>query len=167
MIDLTQSRLKSLLSYDPDTGLFTWVHQKVGSGRGRIEPGSIAGRNVKGYRSIKVDQRAHYAHRLAWFYVHGVWPVDQIDHINGDKSDNRICNLRPASNSENLRNIGAKRNCSSGIKGVDWVEKDQRWRARIRTPQGRIDLGYFREKDQAAAAYAKAAHELHGEFAKT
>ena len=165
MIDL--ARLKELLTYDPVTGIFVWSHAKIGKGRGRIEPGTTAGRLLKGYVAIKIDQRQYYAHRLAYLYVNGVWPLEEIDHINGNKSDNRICNLRPATRSQNGMNTGAKRSSASGIKGVDWNKKDHRWRARIRTPQGRKDLGGFLTKEEAAAAYAKAAEELHGEFART
>lgn len=167
MIDL--QRLKELLTYYPDAGVFVWSHAKVGKGRGRIEPGTIAGslNPYRGYIYLKIDQRMYSAHRLAYFYVNGAWPADEIDHINGDKTDNRINNLRPATRSQNGMNTRAKSRNTSGIKGVDWNKKQQRWRARIRTLKGRKDLGGFLTKEEAAAAYARAAHELHGEFAKT
>jgi hypothetical protein len=157
---LTAERLRELLAYDPETGAFTWC-----VARGRQGAGSAAGAdNGDGYRGIEIDRRRYQAHRLAWLYVHGAWPAEQLDHINGAKSDNRIGNLREATNAENVRNRTPKPGTLAGAKGVTW-DRDG-WRARV-WKDGRCHcLGRFSTVDEARAAYAAAALEHHGEFAR-
>jgi hypothetical protein len=98
---ITAERLRKLLAYDPETGVFRWKVQ-----RGRVRAGSIGGTLIKsGCHMIAIDWRTYPAHRLAWLCVHGCWPVDQIDHVNGIRTDNRIANLREAIRNENNENI--------------------------------------------------------------
>ncbi len=101
--ELTAEYLRSILHYDQETGIFTW---KVRTAR-RVKAGDVAGcSDGDGYRLIKVQSRLYKAHRLAWLYIHGSWPKDQIDHINRIRTDNRIANLREVSNKQNLQNTG-------------------------------------------------------------
>jgi len=146
---LTVERLKELLHYDPETGLFHW---KVS--RGYIaQPGHLAGvTNKRGYIYIGVDGRGYLAHRLAWFYMTGRWPADQIDHINQTKSDNRFSNLRECDNSQNQQNTGLRADNRSGFKGVS-LHKSGRWVAERRLRGRRIHLGYHQTPEAAHAAY--------------
>ena len=124
---LTAERLRALLDYDPVTGVFTWKATRTGQAvAGRIAGGALH----TGYHRIQIDGRAFLAHRLAWLYVHEVWPQGQIDHINGVKADNRIANLREATASQNGQNRrGSQINNGSGLLGVYPHDASGRWRA--------------------------------------
>jgi len=150
---LTQDRLKQLLRYDPDTGIFVW----------RIALSCVAAettagtQDLKGYIRISVDRRIYAAHRLAWLYTHGVWPVAEIDHINRTRNDNRIANLRESDRSLNCHNSNLRADNVSGHRGVGWHKPQQKWRARISIAGCMHELGYFVDKESAVAAYRKAA----------
>jgi HNH endonuclease/AP2 domain len=160
---LTQKRLKELLHYNPETGIFTWL-MKPSPQANRISADNIAGHiNVEGYFVIGIDGKVYKAHRLAWFYMAGVWP-NQIDHINGIRNDNRWCNLRLVKKSQNALNRGENKNNTSGIKGVSWYKKYEKWVAQIGKNKKRINLGYFDTKEEAHAAYCEAAIKYFGEF---
>lgn len=161
-----QQKLREQVDYDESTGAFTW---RV-SGRGRFKrAGAPAGsRASRGYLRLCVEGLGeHYAHRLAWLYVTGEWPPEQIDHINGDRSDNRISNLRACSLQENRRNtIGIPtRRKYSRFKGVT-KDKYGRWCAQITRDGVGIRLGPFDTEEAAASAYREKAKEVHGEFAR-
>lgn len=159
--ELTHKHLLEIMNYDPDTGVFSWV------GKPPKHSSKIAGSSAhSGYRKICIDSKRYYAHRLAWFFVHGMWPSKYIDHINGDCSDNRISNLREATHAENLRNTGPQRNSVSGIKGV-YLHQPNVWRARISVGKRAIHLGIFSDKEKAEVAYRVAAKKYHGAFART
>lgn len=159
---LTQTRLKECLSYNPETGEFRALFTS-----GARRAGDIAdARHPKGYTAITLDGGRYLAHRLAWLYVHGQFPPEDIDHINGVKSDNRICNLRAANRSQNMANIGALSNSKSGIRGVRFYSRTSRWIASIRADGKTTHLGYFATAEEAAQAYREAATRLHGEFAR-
>ena len=166
MSNLTADRLRQLLSYDASTGIFT---RRI-SQTNRVKVGDIAGSpNQKGYINIMVDGRLYPSHRLAWLYVHGEWPRAQIDHINGTKTDNRIANLREATNSQNMQNMRtARSDNTSGLLGVRWHKRDKRWHARIMVDGKARHLGSFGSSDDAQAAYLAAKRQLHdfGEVAK-
>ena len=165
MIDLTgvsHHRLLELLSYDPSTGVFT---RKV-SLSNRTPVGSIAGTVTKGYSYLYVDGTRYAAHRLAWFYVHGVWPTNLLDHRNLYGTVNNIDNLRPATKSTNGANRGLNKNNSSGFKGVVEFRKN-RFLAGIKVNKVYKRLGYFLDPKEAAVAYDLAAVEHFGEFALT
>lgn len=158
---LTQQRLKELVTYDPETGLFTWQT----SCGGRSTPGRRAGaKKSDGYIVIGLDGGAYQAHRLAWLYVHGRWPNSFLDHMNGNKSDNRIGNLRLATNTQNHQNVGITRSNTSGFKGVRKLRK--KWQAQIRANGRWLYLGVYPTPEEAAAAYKEAAAKYHGEFAR-
>ncbi len=158
----TQKRLHELFYYNPDTGIFI---RKVQSAN-RTKKGEIAGSiNKKGYRCMKVDNGKYQAHRLAWLFVHGEWPNDQIDHINGDKQDNRICNLRVVNNSENQQNaIKAHVNNVTKMRGVRYYKNPRNIRkygAVISINGKRIYLGSFHSPEEAYDVYLSAKLKLH------
>ena len=161
---VTAEEVRRLLAYDPDTGIFVW---KVD--RGIVRAGDIAGRTQKigrtEYVYITVSIRQYRAHRLAWLYVHGEWPRHLIDHINGIGSDNRICNLREATNAQNMQapNVRLMSNNKSGHAGVTFHKDRQEWRATICVQQKRIFIGRFDTMEAAAEARAKA-KKIHHAF---
>lgn len=162
----TQARLKQALDYDPETGLFTWIEPR----RGRMLF-SIAGHVDKstGYRDISLDDRSYHAAKLAWLYVFGEYPECVIDHINRNKSDDRIDNLRLATQSGNVINSGMFANNTSGVRGVYFYkERNKRgwpaWWAYITYEGTRKSLGYYRNKEEAAHARMEAELILFGEF---
>jgi len=119
------------------------------------------GDHGSGYKVIGVDGKLYLAHRLAWFFVHGNWPSDQIDHINGIKDDNRICNLREATTSENHQNMPLIKSNRSGAVGVHWDRASGRWMAQIAVNRRRKTLGRFDTVEDAARAYQEAKAHLH------
>jgi hypothetical protein len=155
---LTQERLKELLNYDPATGIFTW---RIAI-RGNVKVGQKAGNlHPKGYVIISVDRRLAKAHRLAWLYVHGEMPPDELDHINRIPNDNRIANLRLADRYTNTQNTGMQKNNTSGYRGVSWHKGQRKWRARISIRGKMNELGYFHSKDDAAKRYEEVARVHH------
>lgn len=146
---LTQDRLKELLSYDPETGVFT---HKTYRG-GRIKAGERAGALMnKGYVHIKVDGKKYLAHRLVWLYVSGQFPTDEVDHINGDRADNRLVNLRAVTKKQNCENRKQQINNKSGHRGVHWHKASGKWQAMIRHQGELIPLGLFNDVIDAANA---------------
>lgn len=157
---LSRSRLLQVLDYDPQTGIFRW---KISNGR-RAVVGEIAGSvQVSGHIHIGIDKRRYGAHRLAWLYVHGVWPSEQIDHKNCVPHDNRLNNLREATSQQNARNKPGWRSTPKGVLSRPCGKK---WRARIRVDRRLISLGDFHTEEEAAAAYKVAAEKHFGEFAR-
>ena len=153
---LTAERLHELLSYDLETGIFKWKRQRS------VPPGKKAGcPSDNGYIQIKVDSRRRQAHRLAWLYVHGRWPADQIDHINGVRDDNRIANLREANHAENQQNQKLRADNVSKQPGVYWDKKNQRWHAQIKVNKRTFSLGRYTIFADAVAARVKAKAERH------
>lgn len=161
-LDLTQDILKSLLHYDPKTGLFTWLV----TNSNRAKAGSIAGCVVGQHISITIDRRMHRAHVLAWLYMKGVWPDHEIDHEDHNGYNNIWTNLRRATHQQNMMNCRRDRkNNTSGLRGVYWNKKDKRWRAQISVNGTNIHLGNFINKEDASVAYEEMRRELFGEFA--
>jgi|JI9StandDraft_2_1071091.scaffolds.fasta_scaffold13570_7 hypothetical protein len=145
---LTQERLKQLLSYDPEMGVFTWNISK-GS---RAQVGSTAGCIGARYSTIGIDGRNYMIHVLAWLYTTGSFPENEIDHINGDGFDNRWINLRSATRKENMENTSLFSSNSSGYRGVTWYEKNMKWGAIACHNGKRYFAGLFETKEQAAVA---------------
>jgi len=150
---LTQTYLKELLHYDPDTGLFTWTRRISNF----VKAGDLAGgRNQRGYWKIMIKNKSYAAHRLAFLYMTGEFPAIDTDHINGDKADNRAVNLRSVTNAENGRNSKRSTRNTSGHVGVGWAKADKRWWAAIKVDYKRIGLGQFKTKEEAIMARRKA-----------
>jgi len=162
MKQITVERLREVLAYDPETGIFT---RKV-STNSRVKIGDVATHmGPFGYLYIQVDGGRYFAHRVAWFYQTGSWPAEMIDHINGVKSDNRFANLREATRSQNMQNRRTYKSNACGLKGVGWNIRRNRWQAKISVNGTRMFLGYFDTPEEAHAAYVAAAERHHGEFA--
>jgi hypothetical protein len=160
-MSISAERVREVLNYDPETGLLTWKAPKAHN----VSIGDVAGYiNRGGYRRISVDDKEYQAHRLAWLYVHGSFPAALLDHINGDRADNRIANLRNASSSENHRNSGMYKNNTTGFKGVAYHAHSGRWRAETLFNGVRRSLGYYPSAEEAGAAYQAFAKANFGEF---
>jgi hypothetical protein len=155
---ITAERARELLTYDVTTGCVAW---KVA--RGKVRPGRRAGNNRRdGYHVLRVDGRNVLAHRIAWLIVHGVWPSGDLDHINGDPSDNRLANLRDVSHSVNLQNRRVPQaSATSGRLGVTWDKRNKRWQAAIRVGGKTRHIGRFDDIDVAAEAYLAAKRACH------
>jgi hypothetical protein len=160
--------LHRLFAYDPTTGKLTWrlkPHQKAQ----RIQPGDDVGTVKKGrgnYLSIGIGRKYYLAHRIIWKMTTGDDPADQIDHVDGDRLNNRWNNLRPASNGQNKWNSSLSRNNKSGVKGVCWDAGHKKWKAYISIGGKQSRLGRFASIDEAAVAVNAARTKLHGEFAR-
>jgi len=161
---ITHHDLLSMLQYDPETGNFTWLRPPSNKPHWI---GAIAGSKVRGRIRIMIYRKSYFAHRLAWFYVHGAWPSSLIDHIDGNPLNNRLSNLREATPTQNQAN---KRRCKrnrSGFKGVGKCPRvGGKWVARIRIDGRQRTIGRFNTPDSAYAAYLSAAREVHGDFAR-
>lgn len=143
--DLTAQRLREVLHYDPETGVFTWRVQPSS----QVKVGDVAGGpGDQGYARITVDGFNRSAHRLAWLYMHGEFPKNQIDHADGVRNNNRLSNLRESSQSENCQNRAMRSDNTSGFIGVN--RKKGKWRAQIMVEGKNTTVGYF---DDPAAAY--------------
>ena len=127
-MSLTHKRLRELLHYDQDLGWFMWL-----ADRNQLAmAGSVAGKiGADGYARIKIDGREFLAHRLAFFYVAGRWPADQIDHRDGQRANNSFDNLREATRAENLQNQSQFANNNTGVRGVYWITAIEKFRATI------------------------------------
>lgn len=160
---LTMDEVANRLRYDPATGIFTW-RVRVST---RTKAGDVAGKvRADGYRIIKIDGRDIYAHRLAWFLTYGQVPTLPLDHINGNRDDNSIANLREATASQNTINQKLRSDNRSGYRGVQWSERHKKWRARIKVDGETTELGYFDTALAASNAYEMAADRLHGAFVR-
>lgn len=155
---VTQGRLKELLYYDPQTGVFTWRVDRSRLAKSGCVAGSI---NSCGYRNIWIDRKQYKASRLAWLYVHGAFPSGFIDHIDRVRANDRISNIRVASRSENGQNLTVKKNNKSGFVGVNWHKGTSKWTAQIMINGKKIYLGVFNTPEEAATARARAKAVYH------
>lgn len=153
---ISLDRLKEFLRYDPENGLFTWRVTR------KVRAGTVAGSlHAYGYIHIKIYGKEYKAHRLAWLYTFGVVPEHEIDHINGERSDNRLCNLRLATRAENQQNRRKVKPGTSKHLGVFFHKREGKYRAQIQFQGKRLQLGSFVNEDDAASAYNAAKHRLH------
>lgn len=153
---LTQKRLKDLLSYNPESGLFTRLNKKqspIGKTKDRY-----------GHLNITVDGKRYKAHRLAWLYLYGEFPIGFIDHINGVSDDNRCVNLRVVTNTQNLQNQKIRSTNTSGYKGVSWNKQRLKWKAECCANYITTVIGYFDTPEEASKAYNAFAKVAHGAF---
>jgi hypothetical protein len=154
---LTQERLKELLEYDAETGVFRWRTAR----NGRVKAGSVAGTvNADGYVIIFIDYRPYPAHRLVWLWVYGRWPKRLLDHENRVRNDNRIRNLREADEFQNAQNATSIAE-GKGVRGTYWHKVARKWAAGIRHKGKTVYLGLFPTREEAHAAYLAAATRFH------
>lgn len=158
---LTGKRLRELLHYDVDTGVFTWIAPTSN----RIKVGSTAScKDAYGYTVIRINSILYKAHRLAWLYCFDELPILALDHINGIKDDNRLDNLREASSQDNCRNRCIQSNNTTGYIGVTYYPTSNKYRASITINKKSIHIGYYDTAEQASIAYQLKAKELFGVF---
>eukprot|EP00919_Chromeraceae_sp_WS-2016_P001409 GHVR01003483.1.p1 GENE.GHVR01003483.1~~GHVR01003483.1.p1 ORF type:complete len:170 (-),score=10.84 GHVR01003483.1:799-1308(-) len=162
MDDITADELRQLIDYHPFDGSFQWVESGKGRKFTRKNAGAISdsGCCIK-YVKIRVKRKLYFAHRLAWLWVHGAWPEHQIDHADGDGTNNRLANLREATSRQNLANRSRIRNSQYPYKGI--ARSGKKWIAQFPKKY----LGTFESPEAAAKEYDRAAIEAYGEFAKT
>lgn len=158
--------LRSIMDYSSETGVFTWRHRDGVSRRTNMrfagkESGSTRG---DGYVIICIDYKSFMAHRLAWRWMTGDDPVQEIDHIDGNTSNNRFSNLRIVTHAQNIHNSARFRKSTSGVKGVSWDKRDSKWVAHICVSGKQTSLGYYSTIEAAADAYKAAAIKHFGQF---
>lgn len=162
MAELTYDQVSECFKYDPETGSFTWLKrppEHFSSKRYTNQfncrfAGDLAFTNFNrgGYLRVRVFNTLVYAHRVAWLLHYGEWPTGVIDHLNGDRSDNRISNLRDGTVSQNMRNQRRRRDNKSGFGGVSWDKEKKKWIAQVSSRGKYVHLGYFADFDDAKAA---------------
>lgn len=158
---LTQDLLQALFSYQPDGRLL----RKVTTNPRAPAHGYSGSPNKAGYLRTRVLGRLYYNHHLVWFLHHGSWP-SALDHINGNRADNRLENLRICNHQQNMRNASRRADSKTGVKGVGWREDKQKYRARIGINGKEMCLGHFVTLDEARSAVEAARTTHHGEFAR-
>jgi hypothetical protein len=157
---ITQELLHALFAYREDGALIRKVTTNP-----RAQAGQVSGCiNKGGYLRTRIQGKLYFNHRLVWFLHHGTWPT-AIDHVNGDRQDNRIENLRPCTLSQNMHNSKNKTTNKTGVKGVTWSTQKKRYRARIVVKRKEIFIGYFETIEEAKKTIEQAREKYHKEFA--
>lgn len=160
---MAPDEVRSLIKYDPETGSLSWLIRRGSAQAGK----AINTMSTDGYIVVGINRKRYQAHRVAWAIHHGDWPNSDIDHINGNRADNRIVNLRLCDDSQNQCNVSKKSGSfTSSYKGVGFHKGSKKWRARIRMRNKRVELGYFDTQEQAYAAYCEASKNYHGEYGR-
>jgi hypothetical protein len=177
----TADFVRQILDYNPETGVFRWKARTPEMFRDTPKrskehacanwnsryAGELAGGHAhNGYVSIAINNRKYYAHRLAWFYMKGEWPINSVDHADMGTSNNAFANLREATQSQNMRNIRHPRNNTSGVKGVYWNSAAGRWCASFHIHRKHIHIGLFDSIEEATDALSKAMVKHFGAFAR-
>lgn len=165
---ITQELLRAIIDYNPQTGTFLWKDRADVNNwwNGRYS-GASAGAYKDGYKVIRIHRKMFRAHRLAWLYIYGYLPKGDLDHIDGNRANNKISNLREATRSQNCMNSRKSINNSSGFKGVYFRPDTKKWQAYIGAHGKRKILGCFDCPAAAHFSYIIAADKLHGEYART
>ena len=155
--------LDCFVSYNPETGDFLWIRDKARSKKGS-QVGWMCG---EGYRRTKFNGKTIFLHRLAWECVNGIALGEmEIDHIDGNRSNNKISNLRPATKSQNMHNSKIRKNNNSGVKGVNWCKDHGKYHAQLMINSRKINVGYFHDLEDAKHAVMQARMKLHKEFSR-
>lgn len=157
---LTAEIARQALSYDPDSGSLTWLIS-----RGTVKAGSKVCRvSNRGYLTVKIFGKTYQAHRVAWLIVHGEWPIT-IDHINRQRTDNRLVNLRNATQQQNMCNVPRKRTNTSGVRGVSWHSQSEKWQVEVKADGKRYYLGSYQDIELAELVASEGRLKLHKEYA--
>jgi len=164
----SQEYIRSVFDYNPNTGVFKWkIRTDVPKEWNTRRAGKIAGRVQKnGYISIGINKKHFYAHRLAWIYMTGDCPYDDVDHKDRVKSNNKWENLRLGTRTQNFGNKTISPHNTSGYKGVSLFKRDGTWRSQIQVFGKNIHLGYYKTPEEAHKIYMEAAIKYFGEFAR-
>jgi hypothetical protein len=157
---LTFERANELFVYDPGSGL---LFRKLSHGK-PCEPRPMLTRDNDGYIVVKADGRSYKAHRVAWLLAKGAWPEKMLDHIDGNRGNNRMSNLREVTRSQNQYNRKVMGYALSGLKGASYNARDRKWQATIRIDGKSKNLGYFDTAEAAHLAYCEAASRHFGEY---
>lgn len=169
--DLTAEFVRSILDYDPETGVFRWKERPEYPQKWNTRyAGTVAGAVSSNHRyvrlQIRIEEMMYKAHRIAWLYFYGEWPANDIDHIDGNAINNKISNLRCCTKVQNSANSKGKSRCGLP-KGVDYSMARKKYRARISMSGSDHHLGYFDDPQSAHLAYCDASKRIHGEFSRT
>ncbi len=166
--DLSVEFIRAILDYDPIKGVLRWKKRPDISTRADRKNGHVAGfKNKDGHLVIQIQKRRYPAHRLIWVLVYGHWPNNDIDHIDGNRSNNKLANLRAATRRENLRNMGKKPFNKSGYKWVSWHKPTNKWVAQVRNNKTNVYLGVFNSPQKAHKRACGYARQIHGIFVRT
>ncbi len=160
---LTAEFVRSILNYDPKTGVMTWA-QTLSN---RAPKGSVVKYKTSGYPAVRILGKLYRVHRLAWLIMTGEWPEFEVDHRDTDRANNIWKNLRASTSSQNKCNRPLMKNNASGVKGVYWCKNVSKWRVKICINGNDKHIGLFDSLEDARAAYAGASEEFHGEFGRT
>jgi hypothetical protein len=159
-MEITQQLLHELFEYRD--GVLFWKVDRRGN---KIKGKRACRPTGHGYQEVTICKKKHYAHRVIFMMFHGRWPI-QVDHIDGDRSNNLISNLREANNAQNNRNTGLRSTNTTGFKGVHYNKLNKNYNARITVNYKNIHIGCFKTAEEAHEAYKRVASELHGDFAR-
>lgn len=160
---LTKERAQEIIEYAPCTGKLTWKVSLNSRSKAGAEAGYVGS---NGYSRLKIDGVHYLAHRVAWLIHYGHWPSGQLDHIDNNRNNNAISNLRECTNAQNQHNQPLRRSNRSGIKGVSWCSTKGKWHVQARSGGKIHQGGYFANLEDAGLAATALRNELHGEFAK-
>lgn len=166
---LTAEQLRAKLDYIPITGVFFWRHRQfAGRSWNTRYAGTVAGAlTPTGYIQILIRTRLYLAHRLAFLWMTGAWPRSpEIDHIDGDRTNNAWSNLREATRGQNAMNYGRRSDNTSGVKGVRWEKRRNHWVVEVMIHGHKHYIGSFATLEEAKAARIEAANRLHGQYAR-
>lgn len=163
MTEITAQKVREMLHYDPNDGLFWWKQPR--HGRQISKPVGVM--DDLGYKRIMIDGKQYLAHRLAWLHVNGYWPENIIDHIDGNPRNNSIGNLRQCNYSQSNCNTKTRRDNLSGVKGVRWHKKAKKYNVRVCINGVRRSMGLFSDLEFAELVSSEARDKYHKEFARS